>query len=103
MAPLVIHGFLGIVANARLFRRGDSDGNGMTNLTDAITTLNYLFLGGDAPACLDAVDANDDGLLNLTDATYTLNFLFLEGPRPPAPGDRPGNDPTPDALECGSP
>lgn len=80
-------------------RRGDSDANGDTNLTDAVYVLNHLFLGGPAPECPDAADANDSGDLNLTDAVYTLNWLFLGGAPPPSPGPGEcGLDPTRDEL-----
>jgi formylglycine-generating enzyme required for sulfatase activity len=92
---------LDVTATQMAFRRGDSDTNGVLNLTDAIYTLNFLFLGGPTPACLDAVDADDNGQLNLTDAVYTLNHLFLGGSPPPDPGPvECGSDPTNDGLLC---
>ena len=42
------------------FLRGDGNDDGTIDLTDAITILNYLFLGGVVPGCLDAADADDD-------------------------------------------
>jgi subtilisin-like proprotein convertase family protein len=39
------------------FRRGDANVDGELNLTDALYTLNGLFLGGPRPGCLDAADA----------------------------------------------
>jgi hypothetical protein len=89
------------------FRRGDCDTSGDGEITDAIFLLNFLFLGGNAPGCADACDANDDGELNITDASFLLNFLFLGGPPPPPPGagecgpDAPG--PAPDLLACEAP
>ncbi len=81
------------------FRRGDSNEDKALDLSDAVSTLEYLFRGGRAPACPDAADANDDGRLDLSDAVYTLNALFLGGPQPPAPGtDGCGPDPTEDEL-----
>ena len=69
------------------FRRGDANADGSTNLADAVATFNFLFLGGDEPACLDAADSNDvDNALNLTDGVFLLNFLFLGGDPIPAPG-----------------
>src|SRR5262245_11431490 len=70
-----------------LFRRGDSNADGALNLTDAISTLNHLFIAGPAVPCEDAADADDDGRLNLTDAVYSLNHLFIAGPPPPEPID----------------
>ncbi len=90
------------------FRRGDADMNGSLELTDPITVLNFQFLAGAEPPCLDAADGDDSGTLDLTDAIYSLNFQFLAGSRPPDPGpDVCGADPTPDAgggdLGCKTP
>ena len=72
---------------APVFRRGDANADGATNLADAVATFNFLFTGGDTPTCLDAADTNDaDDALNLTDGVYLLNFLFLGGGAPPLPG-----------------
>ncbi len=85
------------------FRRGDTNADGRVNLSDAVATLNFLFVAGAAPPCGDAADADDTGELNLTDGVYSLNFLFLAGPSPPAPGPEScGADETDDAIECGS-
>ncbi|MBI4603173.1 MAG: hypothetical protein HY721_14535, partial [Planctomycetes bacterium] len=75
-----------------LFRRGDADGNGEVNLTDAIFTLNRLFKGGPPPDCADAADVNDDGKLDLTDPVHLASHLFRGGPAPERPGP----------LECGA-
>ncbi len=85
------------------FRRADADSSGSVDLTDAIFVLNFLFLAGVTPPCMDAADSDDSGLLDLTDGIYSLNFQFLAGPRPPAPGPEAcDEDPTADDLECGS-
>ncbi|MGQ9591553.1 MAG: lamin tail domain-containing protein [Planctomycetota bacterium] len=96
-----------------VFLRGDSDGTCAIDLTDAVFTLNYLFLGGgpneEVPRCMDAADADDSGVVNISDAIFTLQYLFLGGSEPPAPGPvlPAGCDPTADDLEpcvstCGS-
>jgi hypothetical protein len=84
------------------FRRGDADGSGIVDITDAIFVLSFLFLGGPTPDCLDAADADDSGTVDITAAIYSLTFLFLGGPAPPEPGPFDcGSDPTPDDLpEC---
>jgi hypothetical protein len=86
------------------FRRGDVDTNRVLEITDAISLLNFLFLGtGAAPVCPDSADGDDNGTLELTDAIRVLQFLFLGGAEPPAPGSFAcGPDPTPDELgPCG--
>ena len=92
------------VVQGPLFRRGDSDGSGSIEVTDAIFMLYFLFLGGGKPPCLEAADADDSGAIDLTDAIFTLYFLFLGGDEPPAPGPRDcGEDPRPaEGLGCES-
>jgi PKD repeat protein len=82
----------------RFFVRGDADGNGMLNLSDAVTTLNYLFMGGPVPDCHDAADTTDDGKIDISDAAFALNYLFLSGILPAPPFPFAGLDPTDDAL-----
>jgi hypothetical protein len=83
------------------FVRGDSNDTGIVDISDAVATLNYLFLGGVANSCLDALDANDTGEVDITDAIFALTYLFLGGDEIPPPYPDPGVDPTEDALACG--
>ena len=85
------------------FIRGDADGNGIfAGLVDALTILEFGFLNGPEPPCLEATDADGDGIFNaLSDATHILehNFLFLAPP--PAPYPACGFDPDPaGSLGC---
>jgi hypothetical protein len=80
------------------FLRGDSDLNGVVELTDGVVILNHLFQGIPAPGCDDRLDVDDSGVLDLTDAVYLLRYLFQGGDVIPAPYPEPGTDPTPDAL-----
>src|SRR5262245_42889403 len=77
------------------FRRGDSNGDLQVDLSDAVFTLGFLFLG-DPPRlpCEDAADADDDGILDLTDAVFGLSFSFLGGRAPPEPFPSCGPDAT---------
>jgi hypothetical protein len=68
------------------FRRGDVNGDGPVNLSDAVSLLMWLFVSGEPPRCHDAADANHDGRHDLSDAVAILNYLFLGGGPPPAPG-----------------
>jgi hypothetical protein len=83
-----------------VFVRGDPNADRRVDLSDGIYILNYLFLTGAVPRCLDAMDIDDDGRLVLTDAIGLLNHIFLGGPPPPAPYPQAGGDPTPDDLQC---
>jgi hypothetical protein len=82
------------------FRRGDADGSGTHEITDAIATLSYLFLGGFEPTCDDALDTDDDGQIGLADAIRTLIYLFQRPIAIPEPFPGCGQDPTPDELDC---
>jgi hypothetical protein len=88
-----------VEAGSASFRRGETNGDGQTNLSDAVFILDYLFRGGSTPACIDAADVDDNGNVNLTDPVFLLNHLFSSGPTPPPPGtDQCGADPTEDGL-----
>ncbi len=63
------------------FIRGDSNDDGELNVSDAVFTPAFLFIGDEQPECLAANDTNDDGEINITDVIRTLNFLFLGGSR----------------------
>ncbi len=65
--------------------RCDCSGDSLRDLSDPITLLQYLFLGGGEPRCLAACECSGDGGLDLSDAVYDLNFQFLGGTPPPAP------------------
>ncbi|MEM7231673.1 MAG: YbhB/YbcL family Raf kinase inhibitor-like protein [Planctomycetota bacterium] len=62
--------------------RGDVNDDGTINLTDAVSTLNYLFANGEGPVCLAAADADANGQLNISDPVFVLRFLFLAGDAP---------------------
>jgi hypothetical protein len=86
------------------FVRGDSNGDDRVEVSDAVHTLEHLFLGGPAPRCPDAADANDSGRVDIADPIGTLAFLFLgAGSSLPPPFPGLGKDPTPDGLACGAP
>ena len=82
----------------RFFLRGDADGNKVLDITDAIRILNFLFLGGRAPTCMDAADFTDTGKVDISQAVSLLNYLYQGGPPPAVPFPNEGMDPTPDAL-----
>jgi len=74
---------------------GDTNGDQARDLSDAVYSLNFQFLGGPAPVlfCEPAGDAaegcavengdtNGDKARDLSDAVYSLNFQFVGGPAP---------------------
>jgi len=84
------------------FRRGDSNGDGGIDLSDAVYILRSLFLGGDPLTCLKAADSNDDARVDVSDPVKILRVLFLGEPQLPPPSDACGVDPTGDGLSCGA-
>jgi plastocyanin len=93
-------GMKGKVHVQATFVRGDTSGNGTVDISDAVATLDYLFLGASRRPCADALDVNDDGKLDITDPVFTLRFLFLGGAELPAPYPRAAGDRTDDQLVC---
>ena len=87
-----------LVNNLNDFRRGDSNEDGQMDMSDAVFTLYFLFLGTAAPACQKAADTNDSGDMDLSDPVYTLMFLFTGGEAPPAPYPGCGPDGKQDNL-----
>lgn len=68
------------------FRRADTNSSGTVDISDAVGTFNYLFLGATAPSCKDAADSNADGILDISDGVNTLGYLFGGTSEIPAPG-----------------
>jgi hypothetical protein len=101
--------FLALVIGAPLFAqahftRSDANFDGQTDLSDGVRILNWLFIGGVEPPCLDAADTNDDGAVDLSDASGIFNFLFLGGRAPAQPYPNFEKDPTDnDDLPCMGP
>ncbi len=104
--PLLVSGSVEGI-DAPRFLRGDANGDGVFNgLADALVILDFGFLGGGVPLCLDSADANDDGVVvGLLDALTILNHQFILGAPPlPAPGSAEcGVDPTVDFIGCNNP
>jgi hypothetical protein len=92
-----------LLASVESFLRGNVTSDARVDISDPIALLNHLFLGGGAPGCLDAADANDDGKIDVSDPAAILNSLFQGGGPLPAPSPEAGIDPTPDELDCIAP
>ena len=97
---IFINSVLSVLPDGSAFRRGDSNLDDQVDLSDAVYTLGFLFLGSGELGCPDAADANDDGTLDISDPVLTLGRLFLGGGELPPPGGERGKDPTPDSLGC---
>jgi hypothetical protein len=84
----------------RSFVRGDSNRDGVLNVTDPVSLLDWLFRSGEEPPCKDASDANDDGRIDVSDAVSLLSYLFLGSEALPGPSSTGGQDSTSDGLLC---
>ena len=108
--PLLLLVAWGVPLRAKTFVRGDADSNGRIELTDGIRILEFLFLAGPPPTCLDAADGDDDGRLRITDAVRIFLWLFGDVAILADPGPRQdfavyessdcGVDTTNDRLDC---
>jgi len=84
----------------KAFIRGDANQDWRTDISDPIYMLNYVFLGGPAPECMDAADVNNDFKMDISDPIFLLNYLFIGGPQPSSPFPIPGVDPDHLNLGC---
>jgi hypothetical protein len=60
--------------------RGDANRNGVVELGDVISLINYLFKEGAPPQPIYSGDLNCDGAVELGDVIKLLNYLFRDGP-----------------------
>ena len=63
--------------------RGDVNGSGTMNISDATFLIDLLFRGGPEPGCPEHGDVNGSGGINVSDVTYLIDNLFRGGPPPP--------------------
>ncbi len=81
--------------------RGDCNQDLSVDLSDGIFDLNFLFVSGEPPTCVEACEVNGDGQNDLSDPVYLLNYLFISGPAPEVPFLGCGLDPDPaGSLGC---
>ncbi len=86
---------------AAVFLRGDANGNGKLEISDAIYLLSWQVREGPPPPCLDAADTDDDGLITRADANLVLGYLIGGLETPPAPPfPEVDADLTEDGLDC---
>ena len=83
------------------FIRADVNGDGAPDVSDGVFILNYLFIDGQKPSCMDAADANDSGIVDISDTLTILFYLFGGADAPPSPGPfECGSDLTEDSMNC---
>ncbi len=56
---------------------GDFDGDGLSNSTDVVLLLNYVFLDVAPPHNAAGADLDGDGLITSSDVVLLLNYVFL--------------------------
>jgi hypothetical protein len=57
---------------------GDSNCDGIVNVLDAITTVNYVMGNNPQPFCFENADINQDGIVNVLDVIATVNLILGE-------------------------
>lgn len=62
--------------------RGDANGDGSVNISDAVYLINYIILGGPAPNPFSSGDADCSGAISISDVVYLINYVFAGGPSP---------------------
>ena len=71
-------------------RRGDINYTGAypaeIDISDLVYLVDYMFVGGAEPICLDETDVNGLGdapyTVNIADLVYLVDFMFAGGPEP---------------------
>jgi hypothetical protein len=81
------------------FLRGDANADGSFDVSDVVTSLDFIFEGDDV-YCVQALDSNDDESVNIADAVFSLAALFAGGAEPAPPGAVCGLDETSGILGC---
>ncbi|MCK4607493.1 MAG: thrombospondin type 3 repeat-containing protein [candidate division Zixibacteria bacterium] len=69
--------------------RGDINHDGALpiDITDLVYLINYMFLDGPEPPCMEEADVNADGavdVIDIADLVYLIDYMFRGGP-PPQP------------------
>ena len=83
------------------FLRGDVNGDIVSDTTDALLLLGFLFLGQPSfMPCEKAADVDDNAVIDLTDPIVLLQFVILGADPPPGPYPGCGFEPTADPLTC---
>jgi hypothetical protein len=68
-------------------RTGDADGNCITNISDVVYLIAYIFGGGPGPLPYLAGDVDCNTIVNIADAVYLIAYIFGGGPPPCLVGD----------------
>jgi hypothetical protein len=64
---------------------GDTNGDGIINVSDGVYLISYIFSGGSPPDPFEKGDVDLNGIVNVSDAVYLLAYIFAGGPPPCEP------------------
>ena len=99
MLPQAIPGRVAVVGDVTFFfKRGDANGDQQVDVSDVVSVINHLYLGGSLTGNPDAADADDNGHVEVTDAVVIISDLFLGTSAIASPFPEDGVDPTPDSI-----
>jgi len=62
--------------------RGDVNADGIINVGDVVSLVNYLYKGGGEPCPVEAGDVTSDGIVNVGDVVFLVNYLYRGGDPP---------------------
>jgi hypothetical protein len=64
--------------------RGNVDGDtlGVTDISDLVYFVDYIFLSGPQPPCAEEADLDVSGLLDIADVVFLVDYMFNGGPAP---------------------
>lgn len=61
-------------------KRGDLTNDDLVDISDLMMMIDYMFLQGIAPECMESADVNGDESVDISDLMMMINFMFLNGP-----------------------
>jgi hypothetical protein len=64
------------------FLCGDTNGDGVINIADALYLIAYVMGAGQPPNPLSVGDCDCNATVNISDVVYLLNYVFAGGPAP---------------------
>jgi hypothetical protein len=70
-----------VIANCG-YSCGDPNYDGITNVSDVVYVINYVFRSGPQPCMEKSGDVNCDDIVDILDITYFIDYLFKNGPEP---------------------
>ncbi len=68
-----------------VFKSGDANNDGITDVADVVYLINYLYKNGPEPTPPQSADVVHDAILDISDLIYLLNYLYRHGPAPNCP------------------